>query len=378
MRLQLKRDRELTGRAVVGLRTKELLNRLEKGDIAVICHPDIDVLAAQGLIRARVKAVLNGAKTMTGTFAHDGPGLLVNSGIPVFEIAEQALGRIRSGMTVTIRKDEVLIGDDRLPCSRVTPEEIRLLAEQASGRYTERLSDFIDNTLRFAQKEKELLLKPVIFPELRTPMAGRHAVVVVRGGCFREDLYMLAPYLREMKPAIIAVDGAADALLQAGFVPDVIVGDMDSVSERGLRCGAQLVVQAYADGRAPGMDKLCKLGLRADVVRAPGTSEDVAMLMAYEKKAQLIVTVGSHSHMTDFLEKGRNGMASTLLVRMKIGHLLVDAKGVSRLYRGQPRLKDLWLLPAAGAVPLLALAYWSPAFHRVMDLFWIYIKLSGP
>ena len=56
------------------------------------------------------------------------------------------------------------------------------------------------------------------------------------------------------------------------------------------------------------------------------------MLMAYEKGAALIVSVGAHFNLIEFLDRSREGMSSTFLTRLRIGETLVDAKGVSRLY----------------------------------------------
>ncbi len=129
------------------------------------------------------------------------------------------------------------------------------------------------------------------------------------------------------------MDGGADAIRDAGFTPDIIIGDFDSVGEETLRCGAELIVHAYPGGRAPGAQRLEELGLEHLRFELAGTSEDIAMLLAYELGADLIVAVGTHSSMEDFLDKGRAGMASTFLVRLKVGRILIDAKGVNRLYR---------------------------------------------
>ncbi len=139
------------------------------------------------------------------------------------------------------------------------------------------------------------------------------------------------------------MDGGADAIIEEGLKPDVILGDMDSAREQALRCGAELIVHAYPDGRAPGAERLGELGLDHMVVPAAGTSEDVAMLLASEKGAELIVTVGAHFNLVEFLDKQRSGMSSTFLTRLRIGEMLVDAKGVSRLYNPGPSLTHMAL-----------------------------------
>ena len=169
---------------------------------------------------------------------------------------------------------------------------------------------------------------------------------MVRGYHYKEDLQTLRHYIREYRPVLIGVDGGADALIEAGYKPDLIVGDMDSVSDATLRCGAEIVVHAYRDGSAPGLERVRKLGVEPVVFPATGTSEDVAMLLADDKGAALIVAVGTHATLVEFLDKGRSGMASTFLTRLRVGGKLVDAKGVSRLYRS--RISNLSLARDAG------------------------------
>ena len=213
-------------------------------------------------------------------------------------------------------------------------------------------------------EERALLLDPVAaLPPVRAKIAGRPVLVAVRGENYEADLARLGRYLREQRPVVIAVDGAADTLLEAGVRPDIILGDMDSVSDDALRCGAELVVHAYVrsagpGGSAPGLERLRGLGLdvRAHTFPVPGTSEDAALLLAYEKGADLIVAVGTHTNLEDFLDKGRKGMASTFLVRLKVGNRLVDARGVSRLYaRGEALGPLLGYLLLAALFPIAVL-----------------------
>ncbi len=137
----------------------------------------------------------------------------------------------------------------------------------------------------------------------------------------------------------------------------MIVGDMDSAGEQALRCGAELVVHSYPDGRAPGRHRLEELGLAFKLVPAPGTSQDVAMLIAAEKGARLIVSVGSQFNLVEFLDRNRKGMSSTFLTRLRIGEILVDAKGVSRLYQPRPGLTPLLVVIAAGLIAMVAVIW---------------------
>jgi uncharacterized membrane-anchored protein len=322
----------LTGTVRVGTRTKDLLKTIQKGSIAAILHEDLDRLAAQGLADARVKAVLNGARTWSGSFPHQGVKPLMERNIPIYDIPEPVFRLLHDGMDVHLLGEAIEVGGIRYACKRVTDETMLETANASSSRWLETYLQFIGNTLAYAEQEKEMVLQPLSVPKLRTRLANRPVVIVVRGAGFVEDLRSLRPYIERERPVLIGVDGGADALLAAGYRPHCIVGDMDSVSDRGLRSGAELIVHAYANGFAPGWKRVRQLGLPAHQMFAPGTSEDMAMLLAYEQQAEMIVSVGAHSHIADFLQKGRAGMASTLLVRMKIGDKLVDARGISRLF----------------------------------------------
>ena len=245
--------------------------------------------------------------------------------------------------------------------------------EAAKARTGLELERFAENTLEYLREEHQSVLGALGVPDLKTSMRGRQVLVVVRGADFREDLAHLRGYVREMRPVLVGVDGGADALLDFGLRPDLILGDFDSVSDRALRCGAELVVHAYPGGRAPGATSLQALGLPHLTVEASGTSEDVAMLLAYEKGAELIVAVGAHASMVEFLDKGRGGMASTFLTRLKVGQILVDAKGVSKLYESRIRKRDMvfFLL----AVMLCFAVVVVTVFPRVfLESFWLLIR----
>ena len=166
---------------------------------------------------------------------------------------------------------------------------------------------------------------------------------------------------------IVAVDGGADGVLEAGLKPDMILGDMDSASDTALACGAELIVHAYPDGRAPGCERLVEAGLDHTVVPAAGTSEDVAMLMAFEKGADLIVSVGAHFNLIEFLDRKRGGMSSTFLTRLKVGEILIDAKGVSRLASRQVGIWPLVLLAFAGLGAIAVAIVVSPALRHLIE-----------
>jgi uncharacterized membrane-anchored protein len=368
---------EICGVARVGTRTKELVKRLQVGDIAVIDHRDLDEVGADSLASARVRAVINAASSISGRYPNKGPALLLERGIPLFDNAGPSVMSVADGEPLMVKDDLVYTSSG--PIARVTPLDIATV-ETALRRAQQNLSgtveEFIDNTLVYAKKEKSFFVGELPLPPLRVNIRGRHALVVVRGLHYRQDLRTISSYIREMRPVLIGVDGGADALVECGHMPDMIVGDMDSVSDSTLACGAELVVQAYLDGRAPGLDRVHQLGLQAHAIPAPGTSEDLALLIAYQLGAQLIVAVGTHSSVVDFLEKGRPGMASTFLVRLKIGSVLVDAKGVSQLYTGQPGARHLLQIAVAALIPIVLVGLLSDTLRQWLRLFALGVRLA--
>lgn len=369
--------RRIVGTARVGRRTKDLVKELRTGEIAVIDHLDLDRVAAEALLEAGVSAVVNAAASISGRYPNMGPLLLAAAGIPIIDnVGSEVMEAISDGERLTIDDGRLVtagwsgVGDRQ---TLLTLEDRIAKAKDAMGEELER---FATNTLEYLREERHLIIDPPQPPDVGIAFADRHALVVVRGADYREDLAALkrGGYLSEQRPVLIGVDGGADALLDLGHRPDVIVGDMDSVSQKALHCGAKLVVHAYPGGKAPGADRLIEAGLAHHVFEAPGTSEDIAMLMAFEAGASLIVAVGTHNSMVEFLDKGRAGMASTLLVRMKIGPILVDAKGVSRLYESRVRKRDMLALVASALVTLLVVTAVSQPAKLFLESLWLSIR----
>jgi uncharacterized membrane-anchored protein len=352
------------GPARMDHRTKNLSKRLCPGDIAIIDHVDLDRVSADALIRRHVAAVVNVATSISGRYPNHGPQLLLEAGIPLVDDAGPDLfAKVREGAIVRLNGETLYAGEEVIAKGRLqTAESVAAAMAEAKASVATQLQAFVANTLEYMTREGDLLVDGITAPELRTRIENRHVLVVVRGYHHREDLATLRSYIREFKPLMIGVDGGADALLEAGYRPHIIVGDMDSVSDAGLQCGAELVVHAYPDGQAPGLERVQRLGLPAVLLPGPGTSEDIALLMADEKGASLIVAVGTHFSLDEFLDKDRPGSSSTILTRLRVGGgKLVDAKGVSRLYR--PRVSGwalMVLVLAAGATILVAMAV-SPA-----------------
>ena len=374
--MKLRRRREIeplpgtTGIARLDRRTKRLTTRIRPGEIAIIDHVDIDRVSADALVSCKVAAVVNAAPSISGRYPNLGPEILLAAGIPLLDsVGDTVFGELRDGDEVRLDGATLYAGETVIAVGTAQDEE-SISASMAEARVglAAQLEAFAANTMEYLLKERDLLLDGVGVPEIRTNLEGRHALIVVRGYDYREDLRVLRPYIREYRPILIGVDGGADALVEAGYKPDLIVGDMDSVSDDVLRCGAEVVVHAYADGHAPGLQRVQDLGIHAVVFPAAGTSEDVAMLLADESGAQLIVAVGTHATLVEFLDKGRQGMASTFLTRLRVGGKLVDAKGVSRLYRSRISSWSLVALVLATLVTMAAAVYVSSVGQAYGDL----------
>jgi uncharacterized membrane-anchored protein len=361
---------EFTGHARLDRRTKNLTKRVGPGDVAIIDHADLDRVSAEELIESGVRVVVNVSESQTGRFPNPGPLELVRGGVRLIDAPGADLfASVTDGELVTVRGSGLYRNGTCLAngTQLQAPTLERALNEQRA-RVTDALESFAENTLQFLRDEGRLLTEGVELPQMKTRFRDRHALVVARGPGHKRDLRMVSSYVRDYKPVLIGVDGGADAMLANGWKPDVIVGDMDSVSDRALRSGAEVVVHAYRDGDAPGASRLESLGVPYHVVRVPGISEDTAFLLAFEKGAELIVAVGTHFNLVEFLERDRAGMSSTFVTRLKVGEILVDAKGVSRLV--SPRLGVGWfvVLAAAGLGAIVSAIVASPALRNMFEL----------
>jgi uncharacterized membrane-anchored protein len=369
--------RQVEGSARLGKRTKHLVKRLKPGDVAIIDHEDLDRVSAEELIACGVKAVVNAARSSSDRYPNMGPLLLVSAGVLLVDAPGAPLfERLKDGDAIVVRGGEIRRGDELIATGEVQePVALRQLNDERRREIGEALEAFARNTVEHMVEERELLVGKLELPRFDTDFRDRPALVVVRGVDHKRDLRALRPYVRDVKPVIVAVDGGADALVEHGFKADMIVGDMDSVSDRTLRMGAELVVHAYPDGRAPGRERVQELGLPHKIVPAPGTSQDIAMLIAAEKGARLIVSVGSQYNLVEFLDKNRRGMSSTFLTRLRVGEILVDAKGVSRLYRPRPGLTPIVALFIVGVIAFVAIVALTPGLRDVADLLWLKLQV---
>ena len=326
-------------------KTKKLAKRINAGEIALINHIDLDEVAAKSLVEAKIRLVINAAESISGRYPNVGPSILMKENILIIDnIGMEAFDILNEDDEIVVEDGIIYRNDQKIGSGQVM--DAKLVVEKTRQAYENlevELDRFIDNTIEYAKKEKGLILGDVEIPDMKTNYQDRHVLVVVRGHNYKDDLEAMISYIEEVKPVLVGVDGGADAILEFGYKPDVIVGDMDSVTDEALK--------------------------------SPGTSEDIAMLAAYEHKAKLIVALGTHSNMIDFLEKGRKGMASTFLVRLKIGSRLIDARGVSMLYQSRLKLKYIFALIATALFPVAIVVSQSPKVQTLMQLLSIKIKL---
>jgi uncharacterized membrane-anchored protein len=370
---------EFTGNARLDKRTKHLVRRLSPDDIAIIDHTDLDRVSAEELLESGVRVVVNVADSQSGRFPNPGPLTLVRGGIRLIDAPGAPLfDAITDGELLTVRGASLFRNGTCLATgTTMSPEGLALSLAEQQGRVTEALESFAENTMQYLREEGKLLTEGIDFPQLRTRFRDRQALVVARGPGHKRDLRIVRPYVRDFKPVLIAVDGGADALVEEGLKPDVIVGDMDSVSDATLRSGAEILVHAYRAGEAPGAARLERLGIPYQVVSATGISEDVALLLAYEKGAELIVAVGTHLNLIEFLERNRAGMSSTFVTRLKVGEILVDAKGVSRLVSPSVGVWPLVVFAIAALSAVVAAIVASPALRHLFELLARQLGLGG-
>jgi len=362
---------EFTGTARLDKRTKRLVRRLGPDDIAIIDHCDLDRVSAEELLATNVRVVVNVSPSMSGRFPNAGPLELVRGGVRLIDANGDSdlFEEVRDGESLVVRGSSLFRNGSRLAGGRTLTElELETELEEQRGRVTEALESFAENTLRYLRDEAKLLSEGVRLPQVQTRFRDRHALVVARGPGMKRDLRIVKPYIRDFRPVLVGVDGGADALIQAGYKPDVIVGDMDSVSDHALQSGAELIVHAYPDGRAPGRERIDRLGLPSAMLPSPGISEDVAILLAHEKGAELIVAVGTHFNLLEFLERNREGMSSTFFTRLKVGDKLIDARGVSSLFRGRAGLGPMFLFVFGGLGALTAAVAVSSDLQRFIEL----------
>jgi uncharacterized membrane-anchored protein len=344
------------GTARVGERTSALLPRLRYGDVVVLDHVDLDSDIASALVNAKVAAVVNASPMISGRYANLGPEVLATAGVMLVDhIGPQGLAAIPDDAMVRVHGGTVYVGEEPVAIGReLDIETIRAEMAQARSGLLVQLDTLTHNTSEFLRREQELLLNGRGLPEVRTQLSGRPVAVVAEPD--HADLTAIRGFVREQDPAVIAVGPAADDLLGLSWVPDIVVvtaGVPTSIpSLDALRAATDVVVVSPRGGDPSEQEAVEQLGIMPLRVETSATSEDVALLLAERHDAALIVGVGLHARLEDFLDNQRAARASTFATRLKVGSKLIDAGAVDALYAARTRWAPVLLLVLSGVAAL--------------------------
>ncbi|MGE5696640.1 MAG: putative cytokinetic ring protein SteA [Candidatus Sericytochromatia bacterium] len=362
----------LVGTAVVDRDTERLLRRVGPGDIVVLDARDLDRMTADVLVDAGVAAVINASRSISGRYPNQGPEVLVAHGVRLIDdTGPEVFKKVKDGARVRVHNGAVYSGDRRLIVGvERTDEEISDLMHEAKSGLVEHLEAFAGNTIEFIRSESPLLIDGIGIPDIDVDLNRRHVVVVGEEDAAADDLKSLKPFIKEYQPVLVGVGAGADVLRKNGYRPQLIVGDPDKMTADVLRCGAQVVLPADADGHAPGLERIQDLGVGAMTFPAAGSAMDLALLLADHHGAALIVTAGHSATIEEFFDRTRaQSNPSTFLTRLKVGQKLVDAKAVATLYRNRISGGAIAMLVLAMLIAIIVALWVSRADQPVLD--WI-------
>lgn len=362
----------VTGTARVDRDIDRLLRRVEPGDIVVLDVLDLDRVTADALVAADIAGVVNASPSISGRYPNLGPEVLVGNGVTLIdEAGPEIFKKLKEGAKLRLHNGGVYAGDRRLALGTERSEhEITEMMHEAKSGLVSHLEAFAGNTIEFIRSESPLLIDGIGIPDVDVDLYKRHVVVVAEGPAAQADLKALKPFIKEYQPVLIGVGTGADTLRKAGYRPQLIVGDPDTMSAEVLKCGAQVVLPADADGHAPGLERIQDLGVGAMTFPAAGTAADLALLLADHHGASLIVTVGHAANIEEFFDRSRaHSTPSTFLTRLKVGEKVVDAKAVATLYRSRISGGSIALLVIAMLIAIIVALWVSRTDTVVID--WI-------
>jgi uncharacterized membrane-anchored protein len=339
----------VVGTARVDRDIDRLLRRVCPGDIVVLDVLDLDRITADALVEADIAAVVNASPSVSGRYPNLGPEVLLANGVTLIdETGPEVFKKVKDGAKVRLYNGGVYAGDRRLVRgTERTDHDIADLMREAKSGLIAHLEAFAGNTIEFIRSESPLLIDGIGIPDIDVDLRRRHVVVVADEPSAADDLKALKPFMKEYQPVLIGVGSGADVLRKAGYRPQIIVGDPDQMSSEVLKCGAQVVLPADADGHAPGLERIQDLGVGAMTFPAAGSAADLALLLADHHGAALLVTAGHTANIETFFDRTRQqSNPSTFLTRLRVGEKLVDARAVATLYRNRM---------SGGAIALLVL-----------------------
>ena len=328
----------VVGTARVDRDIDRLLRRVCPGDIAVLDVLDLDRITADALVDAEIAAVVNASPSVSGRYTNLGPEVLVSNGVTLIdETGPDVFKKIRDGAKVRLHNGGVYSGDRRLiHGTERTDHEIADLMQEAKTGLVAHLEAFAGNTIEFIRSESPLLIDGIGIPDVDVDLRRRHVVIVADEAHAADDLKRLKPFIKEYRPVLIGVGTGAEVLRKAGYRPQLIVADPNELSTDVLKCGAQVVLPADADGHAPGLERIQDLGVGAMTFPAAGSPTDLALLLADHHGAALLVTAGHSANIETFFDRTRQqSNPSTFLTRLRVGEKVVDAKAVATLYHNR-------------------------------------------
>lgn len=358
------------GVARVDRRTGDLLRRVGPGDVVVLDQVDLDRRTAEALVAADVAGVVNASESTSGRFPNLGPEVLVGAGVPLVDaVGAAVLHDVKEGSKLRLHEGVVYVGEREIARGvEQTPELVADRMIEAKAGMSAQLEAFSANTIEFLRRERTLVLDGVGVPDVSTRLDGREVLVVGPGPGHGDDLRALRKYIAEHRPVLVGVDSGADTLHAAGYQPKIIVGDPHGIRTETLKSGAEVVVPADADGHAEGLERIQDLGVGAVTFSSTGNAEDLALLLADTHGASLVVTVGFHAGLRDFLDRGRSGSnPSTFLTRLKLGSKLIDGKAVAALHRSRVPATAVVLLVLAALVAIVVALFVSGLGRVALD-----------
>ena len=354
----------ITGTARVGTPTSTVLPRLQPGDIAVIDHLDLDRDTATALVEAGVRAVVNAAPMISGRYANLGPEVLAEAGVLLVDrIGRDGLDRIEDDHEVRLHDGVVYAAHGEGPGTEIATgraldlDRLRGEMDRDQSGLIAQIDTLTQSAGDFLRREQDLLLGGRGLPQLTTKLDKRPVVVVAEAD--HASLQAIRPFVREQAPVVIAVGAAADDLLGLSWAPDVVIitaGEPRSVpSADALRIATDVVLVAPRGSSLAEQATIEAVATSAPhLVDTSASAEGVALLLADDNGAALVVGVGLHTRLEDFLDGQRDGGAGTFATRLKLGDRLVDAAAVRSLYTGRAGSGQVVLVALAGLVALLA------------------------
>jgi len=326
-------DTPLNGTARVDHSITALTRRLRRGDIAVIDILDLDERTASELVACRPSVVINAQESISGRYPNGGPGVLAAASIPLIDHAGADVMNVRDGARIRVDDGAIYRGDDLIATGTLLTDAA--LAEalvDAKQNMHVQLTAFTANAMDYVERDSALLLDGRGLPVVDIDLEGRHVLVLSGGALYAQQLKDIRTYLRERKPVIIAIGDGADTALEHAYAAQIIVGNVESVSERAMRA-AKMVIVHDPTGADAGMTRADALGVSRTTSEAGIASSDLAVLLAHAQGASVIVTVGMETRLLDFLQGAGDHNAGTFLTRLQAGGSLIDARALAQVYR---------------------------------------------